>query len=378
MELNFGENIKRLRRSRDLTQEALADALGISAQSVSKWECAYGYPDITQLPAIANFFGVTIDELLDNDKNGREQAYKYFEEHFGDFDEASEEKIAFVLDYCRRYPEELNYAYILCCNLSYHIAQICPQNREKYYPLLRQTAKKLLDNVHYREQIAAAMIIACPAEELDEWLDYAAYSARKTRRECLMERYSCLRENELYHLNLSLYHLEFLSILLSKPYPDSKGPAEKAVYMKTTLDMIASFGSGGQVPDGWLAFYGNKQFVYAACLFGAGRMDEGKKEFMSAAEKIRKYHSLPDEYHDMGSPLFGGVRVDWEWNYAVDRKGEKHKLYGTVPLRIYGEADYTLGLLTNPRWVWFDSARHEDYYREVTEWLKGLAEQTSG
>ena len=378
MELNFGKNIKRLRKSRDMTQEALAEALGISAQSVSKWECAYGYPDITQLPAIANYFGVTIDALLNNDVDGREQAHKYFEEHLGDFDEASEEKIAFVLDYCRRYPEELNYAYILCCNLSYHIAQICPRNREKYYPLLRQTAEKLLDNVHYREEAAAAMIIACPAEELDEWLDYAAYSARKTRRECLMERYSCLGDNELYHLNLSLYHLESLAILLSKPYTDSKGPAEKAVYMKTTLDMIASFSSDGQIPDGWLAFYGHRQFVYAACLFGAGRMDEGKKEFMSAAEKIRKYHSLPDEYHDMGSPLFGGVRVDWEWNYAVDRKGEKHKLYGTVPLRIYGEADYTLGLLTNPRWVWFDSARHEDYYREVTEWLKGLAEQSSG
>ena len=74
MELNFGEKIKQLRRSRDLTQEALADALGISAQSVSKWECAYGYPDITQLPAIANFFGVTIDELLNNDADGKNKA----------------------------------------------------------------------------------------------------------------------------------------------------------------------------------------------------------------------------------------------------------------------------------------------------------------
>ena len=373
MELNFGGKIKQLRRSRDLTQEALADALGISAQSISKWECAYGYPDITQLPAIANFFGVTIDELLNNDADGKKQAYEYFEEHFGDFDEASEEKIAFVLDYCRRYPEELNYTYILCCNLSYHIAQICPQNREKYYPLLRQTAEKLLDNVHYREETAASMIIACPVEELDEWLGYAAYSARKTRRDCLMERYSCLGDNALYHLNLSLYHLESLAMLLSKPYPDSKGPIEKAVYTKTILDMIASFGSDGQVPDGWLAFYGHRQFVYAACLFGMGKMDEGKKEFVSAAEKIRKYHSLNDEYLDMGSPLFGGVRVDRDWNYAVDQNGEKHKLYGTVPLRVYGEADYTLGLLTNPRWAWFDSARNEDYYKAAVEWLKRLA-----
>ena len=188
MELNFGENIKRLRRSRDLTQEALADALGISAQSVSKWECSYGYPDITQLPAIANFFGVTIDEMLDNDKDGRKKADEYSEEHFGDFEEASEEKIAFVLDYCRRFPDALNYAYVLCCNIAGHITQIRPENREKYYPLLRQTAEKLLDNVHYREGAASAMITACPEDELDEWLEYAAYSTRMTMRDCLMER----------------------------------------------------------------------------------------------------------------------------------------------------------------------------------------------
>ena len=82
MELNFGENIKRLRRDRDLTQEALADALGVSAQSVSKWECAYGYPDITQLPAIANFFGVTVDAILGNDAQGKEEERRRFGEKY--------------------------------------------------------------------------------------------------------------------------------------------------------------------------------------------------------------------------------------------------------------------------------------------------------
>lgn len=64
--MNFliGENIKRLRRERDLTQEEMAAHLGISFQSVSKWERGDGYPDITMLPALANYFKISVDELI--------------------------------------------------------------------------------------------------------------------------------------------------------------------------------------------------------------------------------------------------------------------------------------------------------------------------
>jgi transcriptional regulator with XRE-family HTH domain len=64
MAIHISENIKRLRRSRELTQEKLAEALGITAQSVSKWECGENYPDIEILPAIAGYFEVSVDELL--------------------------------------------------------------------------------------------------------------------------------------------------------------------------------------------------------------------------------------------------------------------------------------------------------------------------
>lgn len=64
MHLLIGENIKRMRRERDLTQEEMATHLGISFQSISKWERGDGYPDITMLPALANYFGISIDELL--------------------------------------------------------------------------------------------------------------------------------------------------------------------------------------------------------------------------------------------------------------------------------------------------------------------------
>lgn len=68
MNINIAGNLKRLRRERDLTQDELAGFLGISFQAISKWERGDGYPDITFLPVLANFFNVTIDELVGMDE----------------------------------------------------------------------------------------------------------------------------------------------------------------------------------------------------------------------------------------------------------------------------------------------------------------------
>ena len=68
MNIYFGENLKKLRLEKNLTQEKLADFLGVSFQSVSKWERGDTYPDITMLPCIASFFNVSVDELLGVDK----------------------------------------------------------------------------------------------------------------------------------------------------------------------------------------------------------------------------------------------------------------------------------------------------------------------
>ena len=63
--MDIGNKIKRLRLNACLTQEQLANKLGVSTQSVSKWETGVTMPDITLLPSIATEFGVTIDEIFD-------------------------------------------------------------------------------------------------------------------------------------------------------------------------------------------------------------------------------------------------------------------------------------------------------------------------
>ena len=62
--MKMGENIRALRLQRGMTQEQVAQTLGISYQAVSKWETCTNTPDIALLPALADLFGVTIDALF--------------------------------------------------------------------------------------------------------------------------------------------------------------------------------------------------------------------------------------------------------------------------------------------------------------------------
>lgn len=61
---HLGQRIASLRKQKELTQEALAEALGVSPQAVSKWENAVSCPDIMLLPQLAQLLGTTVDALL--------------------------------------------------------------------------------------------------------------------------------------------------------------------------------------------------------------------------------------------------------------------------------------------------------------------------
>ena len=80
--MSIGTTIKRLRRERDITQEELAEYLGISTGAVSQWECDRTAPDITQLPLLANIFEVSADELLEIDGKKKDEIIQVFLEKY--------------------------------------------------------------------------------------------------------------------------------------------------------------------------------------------------------------------------------------------------------------------------------------------------------
>ena len=65
MTINMGGKIRQMRKQKNLSQEVLAQVLGVSFQAVSKWETGAAMPDVAMIPAIASFFGVSTDELFD-------------------------------------------------------------------------------------------------------------------------------------------------------------------------------------------------------------------------------------------------------------------------------------------------------------------------
>ncbi len=73
MQINIGNKIRELRHRNGRKQEELANALGVTPQAVSRWEQGGGYPDMEMIPAIANYFNVSIDELFGYSKEREEK-----------------------------------------------------------------------------------------------------------------------------------------------------------------------------------------------------------------------------------------------------------------------------------------------------------------
>lgn len=82
MNIYIGENIKRLRREKNITQEKLAEHLNVSTQAVSKWERNETYPDITMILPLAGYFGISTDELLGFDAVKNEEKINVYETQY--------------------------------------------------------------------------------------------------------------------------------------------------------------------------------------------------------------------------------------------------------------------------------------------------------
>lgn len=77
--MTFAEKLKSIRKQSGLSQEQLAEKLGVSRQAVTKWETDAGIPDIENIMAISALFDISIDDLLSNKRNGKKPTDYLFE-----------------------------------------------------------------------------------------------------------------------------------------------------------------------------------------------------------------------------------------------------------------------------------------------------------
>lgn len=121
--MEIGNQIKQLRLRRGITQEAMAQHLGITPQAVSKWERGAATPDIGMLPDISAYFGVTIDELFalsDDTRMERIQNMIWDVRYFDPADVEKERR--FLLEKGKREPEN-DKVYELLADMENHLAR---------------------------------------------------------------------------------------------------------------------------------------------------------------------------------------------------------------------------------------------------------------
>ena len=108
MNIKIGAIIKRLRTENNITQDTLATAIGVTPQAISRWESEGGYPDIELLPALADFFSVSTDELLGYKLSQREEEIASIKKEISRLAEIGtiEERIAFARNAIARYPSD--------------------------------------------------------------------------------------------------------------------------------------------------------------------------------------------------------------------------------------------------------------------------------
>ncbi len=106
--MTIGATIRQLRQEQDITQEQLAEALGITSRAVSQWETDRTAPDISQLPALANFFDVTTDHLLGVDIKHKEEELNKIYSRINKYGEKGDQKglEKYIREQLKTYPND--------------------------------------------------------------------------------------------------------------------------------------------------------------------------------------------------------------------------------------------------------------------------------
>lgn len=115
--MSIGTTIKKLRRDRNITQEQLAELLGVSTNAVSQWECDKTAPDISNLPVLANIFEVSADVLLEIDiaKSKKQSEINAFTTKYAELHSQgkTEERLNLCRTMQKKYPNDETVRYYL-------------------------------------------------------------------------------------------------------------------------------------------------------------------------------------------------------------------------------------------------------------------------
>ncbi|MBQ3528375.1 MAG: helix-turn-helix transcriptional regulator [Clostridia bacterium] len=377
MQLNLGNKIRELRRRDGRTQEDLADALGITSQAVSRWESGGSYPDMEIMPAIANYFGVTIDELFGyhNDRDNKIDAIIERINEFGirsrGDDEWVDECLTILREGLAEFPQNERLIITLAETLSeagwrrhkewlyyddegfiQHSYDVHKSNEywAESIKLCEYLVSNAADNATVTRAIHILVLLYRNIGENDKAIAYAKKMPElKNCRELLLTAAADGKEEAKYVGNFLLKAAnEFAEqlvygLITNKHHFESDMPIEKIKGAISLFDLICDDGNMG-VYHGMLI----KLYLYLSRLqWERGYHDEAFDSLDEALRNAKAFDALCDgEEHTLTAPLVKYVKFRADTVKSITRELPQDWPFWCNP--DYGEVEK--GIKADPRW----------------------------
>ena len=395
MKLTISENIRKYRRDRGLSQEQVADTFGVSVQSVSRWETGATYPDMELLPAIAGFFGVTVDEMLGVSGALREERLeKYRTEALG-LPHGSDRRIAVLRQACAEFPNEWELACWLCEEIG-DKPECLNEMRRLVYDAVKQCP-----DTFYRGVMTYELAMA---EEEDKIYDFVEQYITKTPRrlvDMMADRYEKRGEWDkflLFQRREAVFRIRDMFRIYTNRYAEDPSPERSYATRLAALHYLNAYSgvnedvsrvnpiSGDGVPDMWLLMRRHLGLRLAHTLSGMKRYDEALDAMEELISLYETFFSLPDGSiityrHDpegylncslqYGEMNIGGRDVRTAELTSVRNDGIEAIAGESV---VYSPYDCLSALTAVNGWEWFNPIREHPRFRVCVDRLRKLSE----
>ncbi len=160
-ELNLATRIRQLRKKKGITQETMAAALLVSPQAVSKWESGVSYPELTLIPALARYLGVSLDYLFDYDPAAVEQeVMKLVQDNWALFFDNPGKYQSMIRSALMKYPEHEGLLSALLDSYEYELRNF---DRTDHLEEIIELSARLMDESRNVERICSAMDVQAAA-----------------------------------------------------------------------------------------------------------------------------------------------------------------------------------------------------------------------
>lgn len=379
MKLNFAENIRKLRRENGLTQEQLAEKVGVSFQTVSRWETGVVYPDIELLPALAELFETRVDELIGCTKNDKDKILEKRWEEYEKLTDA-EEQYAYLKEMKRDFPKEYDIPLSMLKIMFYdkiHQDELCA---------VFEDFSALCTDKFYIDE-AQNMYISLEEESAAMRFIQNSSISESDASKYLQNRYRYRKERKKQDLYRQFNLIESIQTIchnqIRKCNPIS---AENALWGNIkSLELINLIceKSGEELITGGkdnLDLWWPER-VYFGFGIGAARAATGDKEGAYEAIEasigiIEKIAALPEGAElTFGSPTLGRITGKLKKSningyicqgflfYDGEEKLDGKFVTDCLEMKVHILAE-------RKGWEWFDSIRDEERYKALTERLK--------